>query len=646
MTAVTAPLAAEEETASTTPGNLRNLTPVPAKDVTIDDDFWTPRIAANGKEAIPHQYRMLVETGRIDNFRAAAAKARGEEAEFKGLWFNDSDVYKWIEAASYLLGRGESPKLKAQVDDTIAAIAAAPPADGYLNTFYQIRHPDKIWTCLNMGHELYCAGHLIQAAVAHFQATGERSLLDVARKFADLICSTFGEGKRRGAPGHECIEMGLVDLYRLTGEKRYLEMAEYFVLERGKKPYIFENEVHPEGMSQHRFEPDYFQAQAPFPEQKEAVGHSVRALYLYAGAADVYAETGNPALWPALDAIWESLYLRRAHITGGLGSVAGIEGFGNDYELPNETAYNESCAAVAGIMWNWRMLQLEGDPRYCSAMERTVYNAFLAGISLDGKRYFYRNPLASNGEHERKEWYGCACCPSNLSRMLASLGNLPYSTSDEGIWIHLYMSGTVKTKYADLKIESEFPWKGIITITVTPKTDEEFSIFLKQPIMTRETLSGINGKEQSIFDSVPIEGYGKIRRKWKKGDWIETHLDLPLALIRANPLVNGNFGRVAAQRGPVVYCMEETDNPCPDGMIDYFAVRKRPRVKQEYIPSLLGGVMKITVDGTYPDMEKWPGGLYERATHSPQKKSLILIPYYAWNNRGPGSMQVWIRDTL
>lgn len=641
-----APLAAGEDEKKNVPAPSRKLTPVPAKDVTIDDDFWAPRIAVNAREAVPHQYGMLVKTGRIENFRAAAAKAAGKDAAFQGLWFNDSDVYKWIEAASYVVAANPSAELESQLTDTIAAIAAAQQPDGYLNTFYQIRHPDKIWTCLNMGHELYCAGHLFQAATAHFLATEERSLFDVALKFADLVCNTFGEDKKRGAPGHECIEMGLVDLYRLTGEKRYLETAEYFILERGKEPFIFEGEVHPDGMSEHRFQPEYFQAHAPFPEQKEPVGHSVRALYLYSGATDVYAESGNKTLLPALDAIWDSLYLKRAHITGGLGAVAGIEGFGNDYELPNETAYNESCAAVAGIMWNWRMLQLEGDHRFSDAMERTLYNAFLAGISLDGKRYFYQNPLATHGQHERKEWFGCACCPSNLSRMLASLGNLPYSTSDEGIWIHLIFPGTVKTKYADLKIESEFPWKGIVRITVTPKTDEEFTLFLRQPNLTRETLSGINGKEQAIFGFAMKEGYGKIRRKWKEGDWVETHLDLPLALIRANPLVSENFGKVAMQRGPVVYCMEEEDNPCPDHLIEYYTVRRRPRVKQDFIASLLGGVMKITVDGTYPNISKWPGGLYARATHSPEKKSIVLIPYYAWNNRGAGAMQVWIRDSL
>jgi DUF1680 family protein len=374
----------------------------------------------------------------------------------------------------------------------------------------------------------------------------------------------------------------------------------------------------------------------------------VRALYLYAGATDVYAETGNEALRGALETMWESVYLRRMHITGGIGAVPGIEGFGEDYQLPNENTYNESCAQVASIMWNWRMLQLEGEHRYADAMERTLYNGFLSGISADGKRYFYSNPMHSQGEHERSEWFPCACCPPNLARMLTGLGNLPYSTSEEGIWIHLYIGGKVETEFADLEIDTRFPWGGQVMITVHPKTDRPFALTVRKPIMCGEAMTSISGVEKPIFAHIHHkQGYARIEREWKDGDLLRMSLDMPVVTMKAHPFVKENLGKAAIQMGPMIYCLEEADNPCPNHNIELYAVPKIPSYRMMYEAELLNGVRTLTLYGRIIDEQLWRGGLYARGQlqdHVYKKATLNFIPYFAWNNRGRGAMQVWIHQ--
>jgi uncharacterized protein len=415
------------DTSGSPHAHLRTL---PLEAVSLADDFWEPRRRINREVTLPSQYRHLEETGRLDNFRRASGKIGGE---YQGIYFNDSDVYKWLEAASWTLATDPDPDLERMVDDAITEIADAQRPDGYLNTYFTFEKAAERWTDFDL-HEMYCAGHLFQAAVANFRATGSERLLDVATRFADHICDTFGpeEEKRQAVDGHEEVEMALVELFRVTGEKRYLEGARYFIDARGHgllgRPY-----------GQH--DPSYSQDHEPLRNQSEVVGHAVRAMYLYSGAADVYAETGELELMEALRRLWMNMTTRRMYVSGGLGSRYEGEAFGKDFELPNERAYAETCAAIGSVMWNWRMLGIEGDARFADLIEHALYNAVMPGISLDGQHYFYQNPLADDGTHRRQPWFGCACCPPNVARLLASLPGYFYSTSEGAVWVHLYAEG-------------------------------------------------------------------------------------------------------------------------------------------------------------------------------------------------------------
>ncbi|MBI4552101.1 MAG: glycoside hydrolase family 127 protein, partial [Candidatus Latescibacteria bacterium] len=427
-------------TSITSHGRHRRMQPLPLRDVTIDDEFWTPRITVNREQTLDYQLAQCEETGRIRNFLKAAGTMDGE---FEGIFFNDSDVYKWVEAASYSLTTHPDPALDRKLDDVIAAIAAAQQEGGYLNTYFILKEPDKKWTNLGVMHELYCAGHLFQAAVAHYQGTGKRSLLDVACRLADHIDRVFGPGKRNGMPGHEEIELALVDLYRVTGETRYLNLAQFFIDQRGRRPSVFDLEIADPNTGGNvdinralylvngQYDGRYSQDDQPVREQDKVAGHAVRAMYLYCGMADIVGETGEPALRDALERLWANLTLTRMYVTGGIGPSSHNEGFTEDYHLPNTTAYAETCAAVGSILWNHRMLMLNGDVRFADVMEQALYNGFLSGLALDGKHYFYQNPLRSNGDRMRQGWFGCACCPPNIARLLASLGTYIYSQSND-----------------------------------------------------------------------------------------------------------------------------------------------------------------------------------------------------------------------
>ena len=434
------------------------LRPLPLDAVKLADDFWEPRRRINRDVTLPSQYRHLEDTGRLDNFRRASGKVGGE---YQGIYFNDSDVYKWLEAAAWTLAEGSDPELERMVDTAITEVEDAQRPDGYLNTYFTFERATKRWTDFDL-HEMYCAGHLFQAAVAHFRATGSERLLDVATRFADHICDTFGpeEGKRHAVDGHEEVEMALVELFRVTGERRYLEGAQYFIDARGHgllgRPY-----------GQH--EPSYSQDHEPLRDQTEVVGHAVRALYLYAGVSDVYAETGESDLLRALERLWQNMTTRRMYVSGGLGSRYEGEAFGKDFELPNERAYTETCAAIGSVMWNWRMLVFEGEARYADLIEHTLYNAVLPGLSLDGQHYFYQNPLADDGTHLRQPWFGCACCPPNVARLLASLPGYFYSTSEGAVWVHLYAEGAAAVELEgnrtiNLRQRTRYPWDGRVEI--------------------------------------------------------------------------------------------------------------------------------------------------------------------------------------
>jgi len=529
------------------------LRPLPLDAVNLADGFWEPRRRINHEVTLPSQCRHLEETGRLDNFRRASGKTGGE---YQGIYFNDSDVYKWLEAASWALAEHTDPGLQRMVDAAITEVEDAQRPDGYLNTYFTFERAAERWTNFDL-HEMYCAGHLFQAAVAHFRATGSRRLLDVATRFADHICDTFGpeEGKRQAVDGHEEVEMALVELFRVTGEKRYLEGARYFVDARGHgmlgSPY-----------GQH--DPSYSQDHEPLRDQSEVVGHAVRAMYFYSGAADVYAETGEPALVEALERLWANTTTRRMYVSGGLGSRYEGEAFGKDFELPNERAYTETCAAIGSVMWNWRMLGLEAEAKYADLIEHTLYNAVLPGVSLDGQHYFYQNPLADDGSHRRQPWFGCACCPPNVARLLASLPGYFYGASEDAVWVHLYAESAATVELDGertirLRQRTRYPWDGGVEIDV--EAEGEFTVMLRIPAWCEEGAAfEVNG--ESVDAGITPGSYAKIRRAWRPGDTINLALPMPVRCVECHPYVAENAGRVALMRGPLLYCVEQSDWTC------------------------------------------------------------------------------------
>jgi uncharacterized protein len=611
---------------------------VPLDAVDLADDFWEPRWRINREVTLPSQYRHLEDTGRLDNFRRASGKIGGG---YQGIYFNDSDVYKWLEAAAWTLAEGSDSELERMVDAAITEIEDAQRPDGYLNTYFTFERAAQRWTDFDL-HEMYCAGHLFQAAVAHFRATGSERLLAVATRFADHICDTFGpeDGKRQAVDGHEEVEMALVELFRVTGEKRYLEGAQYFIDARGHgllgRPY-----------GQH--EPSYSQDHEPLRDQSEVVGHAVRALYLYSGAADVYAETGERALLQALRRLWENMTTRRMYVSGGLGSRYEGEAFGKDFELPNERAYTETCAAIASVMWNWRMLALEGEARYSDLIEHTLYNAVLPGLSLDGQHYFYQNPLADDGSHRRQPWFGCACCPPNVARLLASLPGYLYSTSEDAVWVHLYAEGAATVELDGkrtirLHQRTRYPWDGSVETTV--EAEGEFTIMLRIPAWCEEGVAvEVNG--EPVEAELSPGSYANLHRTWRPGDTINLDLPMPVRRVESHPYVAENAGSVALMRGPLLYCAEQVDYPGVE-LRDIVLEGREPAISLE--PDLLGGVTVLQAEARLaaPD-NGWEDRLY-RTLHPRERDTqtyptrVTLVPYYAWANREPGAMRVWLRN--
>jgi uncharacterized protein len=614
------------------------LRPLPLDAVKLTDDFWEPRRRINRDVTLPSQYRHLEETGRLDNFRRASGKTGGE---YQGIYFNDSDVYKWLEAAAWTLAEGSDPELERMVDAAITEVEDAQRPDGYLNTYFTFERATQRWTDFDL-HEMYCAGHLFQAAVAHFRATGSERLLDVATRFADHICDTFGpeEGKRQAVDGHEEVEMALVELFRVTGEKRYLVGAQYFIDARGHgllgRPY-----------GQH--DPSYSQDHEPLRNQNEVVGHAVRAMYLYSGAADVYAETGELELVEALRRLWMNMTTRRMYVSGGLGSRYEGEAFGKDFELPNERAYAETCAAIGSVMWNWRMLGIEGDARFADLIEHTLYNAVLPGLSLDAQHYFYQNPLADDGTHRRQPWFGCACCPPNVARLLASLPGYFYSTSEGAVWVHLYAEGSAtveldENRTISLRQRTRYPWDGRVEIDV--EAEGELTLMLRIPAWCEEDAQiEVNG------DPVDVEispgSYVNLSRTWRSGDTINMDLLMPVRRVECHPYVTENTGRIALMRGPLLYCAEQTDNPGVD-LRDLVLNGEEPTVSLE--PDLLGGVVVLQVGArsAAPGPE-WEDRLYRTVRpHEGDAQTnstrVTAVPYYVWANREPGTMHVWLKN--
>jgi len=608
------------------------ITPISFDQVDIHDGFWRPRIDTNRNVTIPFDFQKAEETGRIHNFAVAGGVVEGE---FEGLRYNDSDVYKIIEGASYALSLVPDPALSTYLDSVIALIAAAQEADGYLFTTRTInpdnpKDADSVrWGNLAHDHELYNAGHLYEAAVAHYQATDKRDLLDVAIKNADLIDQVFGPGKKIGVPGHQEIEIGLIKLYRVTGEKRYLNLARFFLDNRG------------EGSA-------YSQDHLPVTAQTEAVGHAVRAGYMYAAMADIAALQQDSAYEKAMDEIWKDVVSSKLYLTGGVGASRKGEAFGESYELPNATAYNETCAAIASMLWNYRLFLLHGEAKYYDVLERTLYNGFLSGVSLEGDAFFYPNPLESDGKTPfnqglatRSPWFNTACCPVNVVRFLPSLAGYIYAMQKDQLYVNLYINSSITiatdSQQVSLRLATSYPWEGDIKMTFLSQKPQQFSINLRIPgWATNQPVPGdlytyrhrdnrslalqVNG--ELVFPEIK-NGYARIERIWKPGDEIRLVLPMSVRQVIAHKKVLANQGKVALERGPIVYCMEAIDN---GGTLEKIQLVTDEPFSSEYISTKLGGIVQ----------------LQGKALKNDRTVEFTAIPYYAWSHRGAGEMKVWL----
>lgn len=615
----------------------------------IEDEFWKQRLEVNRKVTIPYLFKMNEETGRVDNFRIAGSLKKGKHS---GKRYNDSDVFKAIEAACHSLKLFPNPELKKKIDELIFIIGKAQEPDGYIFTARTI-DPDnpalgsgkERWSNILVSHELYNMGHLYEAAVAHFQATGEKSLLNIAIKNAELLLKTFGPDKKRAFPGHQEIEIGLVKLYRVTGNENYLKLAKFFLDERG---YYHGGELYPEDSPFRIYNlREYCQNHKPVLEQEEAVGHAVRATYMYSGMLDVGVMGGWMKYAEASKKLWENVMGKKIYLTGGIGSKGEYEAFGENYELPNEDAYAETCASVGNILWNQRLFQLEGDGKYIDIMERIIYNGFLSGVSLSGDKFFYQNPLASRGDLERSSWFEVACCPANLARLLASFPQFIYAISDEGIFINLFVSSRANFKFKDCNIElfqkTNYPWEGYVKIGINPSTEKEFKIYIRipgwalgNPVPT-ELYCYLDKKDEKVSVKlngkiIPLsleKGYLQIKRRWKKEDSIEVQFPMPIRRVLAHENVIENRGKVAIERGPIVFCAEGVDN---SGNALKLAIADSSELRSYFIKELLGGVTVIEGNGF----------LLDERGNKIKKQKIFLIPYFAWANRGKAEMAVWL----
>lgn len=602
---------------------------VPFTQVTITDNFWAPRIETNRTVSIPSAFHQCEINGRFDNFAIAGGLMEGEHrGDFS---FDDTDPYKIIEGASYSLAAHYDAALDQYLDSVITIIAAAQEEDGYLTTCVT-NNCTRLsgwwgthrWEKIN-SHELYNSGHLIEAAVAHFRSTGKRSLLDVAIKNADLVCEVFGDGENQihRPGGHPIIEMAMAKLYKVTGEEKYLNQAKYFIEETGRCT---------DGHKPSQYSQDHM----PILEQEEIVGHAVRAGYIYSGVADYAALSGDTAYFHALERIWQNMASRKLYITGGIGSRADGEGFGDNYELFNHVAYCETCAAIANVYWNYRMFLATGDAKYADVYERALYNNVLSGVSLSGDHFFYDNPLESQGEHERQEWFGCACCPGNITRFIASVPLYMYATQANDIYVNLYIQSEANVNTAagnvTLRQTSDYPWNGKVAIAVTPEKAHNFALRLRIPAWIKDRpvatdlyaftdaakdfkilVNGVETESATVTD----DGYFTIFRNWKAGDVVEVEWPMDVRFIEANENVEDDRGKLAIGRGPIVFCLEGQDQA--DGTVFNKTIGKDTQFEATWNADMLGGIVTLKND------------------------SMLAIPYCTWNNRGKDEMAVWLK---
>lgn len=601
---------------------------VPFTEVKLNpDSFWGQRLQASRDVTIPLAFSKCEETGRYDNF--VRALTPDSTYQVGGFSFDDTDVYKTIEGASYMLQTYPDPELEAYIDSVLVLVAAAQEPDGYLNTARQMNPwhphpwmgPERWLKVEDLSHEFYNLGHMIEGAVAHYQATGKRNFLDIAIRYADCVCEAIGEGPGQLTlvPGHQIAEMALAKLYTVTGDKKYLDQAKFFLDKRG---YTSRTDA-------------YSQSHKPILEQDEAVGHAVRAEYMYSGIADVAALTGNQDYIDAIGRIWENIVSKKLYITGGVGATSAGESFGRNYQLPNLTSYCETCAAIGNVYTNHRMFLLHGESKYYDVLERSLYNGLISGVSLDGGSFFYPNPLESDGRHQRQPWFGCACCPSNVSRFIPSLPGYVYASEGKNLYVNLYLANSMTHKLEGRKVavsqKTTYPWTGDILLSIDENRAGNFTLKLRIPGWVRgevvpsdlyafadEVQTGyrvsVNGEE---IKAELEDGYFCIERKWKKGDKIHLHLDMEPRFVKAHEAVEADRGRLAIERGPLVYCAEWPDNECDVREIEIAVGDKLKVVRNQH---LLGGINII------------------------RSGELSFIPYYAWNHRGPGNMIVWMKD--
>lgn len=642
----------------------RQLT-IPLKEILINDNFWSARIKLVHDVVIPYQWEALNDrltdaepSHVIRNFRIAAGL---EEGEFYGFVFQDTDLAKWLEAVAYRLETHPDPQLEELADEAIELIEKAQQPDGYLNTYFTIKEPGNRWTNLRECHELYTAGHMIEAAVAYYRATGKRKLLDVMCRFADYIDSVFGgqEEKIKGYDGHQEIELALVKLYEVTGEKRYLNLSKFFLDERGKKPYFFEVEYEKRGKKDYFngsfiHDPKYNQTHLPVREQTTAEGHAVRAVYMLTAMADVAALTKDEGLLNACRIMWDNIVSRRMYITGGIGSMSHGEAFSFDYDLPNDTMYTETCASVGLIFFAHRMLRIKPESRYADEMERALYNNVLAGMAQDGKSFFYVNPLevfpeaceknATYGHVKpiRQKWYSCACCPPNVARLLASLGQYIYTVDDNTIYTHLYVGSKTDFKTTGkrfvLEQKTNYPWDGNVTFEVASEDNKEITIALRIPNWCKNYSISVNG---SRIETEVKDGYATIKRVWGMKDIIGLKMEMTAKLISTNPAVRQNTGKLAIQRGPVVYCIEEIDN---GKNLSAISINPKTKLIEEYDKNLFGGTVVVKANGFRLDQKSWGDKLYNATMVKSYPTEIKAVPYCLWGNREPGEMIVWIRQ--
>ena len=627
--------------------------PVAFTEVELTDRLWAPRQRAVRERTVPFLYGQMAKIGTIEALDVTkppgplAFPYRKNNTSTSVMYW-DSDIAKWIETASYTLATHPDPALGALIDDVVARIARAQEPDGYFNSFFQRREPAKKWSNLRDWHELYCIGHMIEAAVAHNQATGKTNLLDIVRRQVDLVAKLFGpnEGQKRGYCGHEEIELALVRLYRLTGERRYLDLASYFIDERGRPPHYFDIEARVRGADPADYwytTYHYNQSHVPVREQDRVVGHAVRAMYLYCAMADLAAEKEDAALLEACRLLWRDLNGKRLYVTGGLGPSEHNEGFTTDYDLPNETAYAETCASVGLVFWAHRMALLEGDGRYGDVLEQALYNNSLSGLSLDGERFFYDNPLASRGGHHRWTWHRCPCCPPNIARLIASLGSYVYSTAPGELTAHLYVQSNAHVQVDGVKVAvrqtSNYPWDGAIAFAIDPETAAEFTLRLRIPGWCRSAELAVNGQKIDV-KAAAERGYAAIRRHWQRGDKVTLDFAMPVERIYAHPDVQADQGRVALKRGPIVYCVEAVDTSAPPHLL---RLPRDSAIVAKLEPDLLGGV--ATLSGTALAIRPADESLYRTQPWPTEGVPFKAVPYPVWDHREPGEMVVWLPET-